>query len=300
MENPLTAPELQARLAAAERICLLDVLPREHFESVHLPGARNACVYEVSFLDQVRAAADGAHVLVVYGAGLGTRETQVAAEKLTAAGYENVVEFRAGLAGWEAAGFPLERGAKAPAITPDGPYRVDPARSVIRWTGRNLFNHHEGTVRLAAGEIRFAAGRIAAADFAVDLRTIACTDLEPGMAAGLIRHLQDADFFEVERFPVARFALTAATPIPAATPGSPNESLSGNLTLRGATHPLEFAAVVAAKSADEVVGQAQVAFDRTLWGAVYGSGKFFSFLGPHVVNDHVDLHLKLFAVRAGR
>lgn len=295
--NPPSASELHAQLATTEGICLLDVLPREHFDAVHLPGARNACVYEVSFLDQVRAAADGARLLVVYGSGLGTRETQAAAEKLAAAGYENVVEFRAGLAGWEAAGYPLERGAKAAEITPDGTYLVDSARSVIRWTGRNLFNHHEGTVRLTGGEIRFASGRIEAGEFVVDLGTIACTDLEPGMAAGLIRHLHDADFFEVARFPTARFALTAAAPLPAASPGSPNETLSGNLTLRGETHPLEFPAVVAAKSAGEVVGQAQVAFDRTLWGAIYGSGKFFSFLGPHVVNDLVDLHLKIIAVR---
>jgi hypothetical protein len=36
-----------------------------------------------------------------------------------------------------------------------------------------------------------------------------------------------------------------------------------------------------------------VDFDRTQWGSIYGSGKFFSRLGQHVVNDVIHLHLKI-------
>lgn len=292
----LTARELHDRLAAGENLCVLDVLPAEHFSAVHVPGARNACVYEVSFLEQVRAAGAEGRPVVVYGAGLGTRETAVAAEKLTAAGFAAVIECPEGLAGWEAAGLPLERGPANAEPAAEGDFRVDAARSVVRWTGRNLFNHHEGTVRLEGGEFFFEEGRLVRGEVRVDLRTIACDDLPPGPAAGLIRHLQDADFFDVERYPVARFAFTAE-PLVDAPAGSPNVRLRGDFSLRGATRELEFAAVVAPKGAEEVIGQAQIAIDRTLWGAIYGSGKFFSFLGPHVVNDLVDLHLKVFAVR---
>ena len=31
----------------------------------------------------------------------------------------------------------------------------------------------------------------------------------------------------------------------------------------------------------------------------YGSGKLFRFLGPHLVNDHIHLHVKIHADRQG-
>jgi hypothetical protein len=33
------------------------------------------------------------------------------------------------------------------------------------------------------------------------------------------------------------------------------------------------------------------------FGSIYGSGRFFPFLGKHAVNDHVHLHVKLHAER---
>jgi polyisoprenoid-binding protein YceI len=85
---------------------------------------------------------------------------------------------------------------------------------------------------------------------------------------------------------------------PEATPGSPNFQITGNLTLRGVTREISFPAVIAASDADHVTAQAQIEIDRTLWGSRYGSGKFFAFLGRHVVNDLVALHLKIVAARA--
>jgi hypothetical protein len=52
--------------------------------------------------------------------------------------------------------------------------------------------------------------------------------------------------------------------------------------------------VIAMKPEGIVVAQAEVSIDRTRWGVVYGSGKFFARLAHHVVNDEVQLHLKLF------
>ncbi len=35
------------------------------------------------------------------------------------------------------------------------------------------------------------------------------------------------------------------------------------------------------------------------YGSHYGSGKLFRFLGQHVVNDHIHLHVKIHAERLG-
>ncbi|MFN0079494.1 MAG: hypothetical protein ACKVY0_23765 [Prosthecobacter sp.] len=55
------------------------------------------------------------------------------------------------------------------------------------------------------------------------------------------------------------------------------------------TQPLSFPAVIAAADADHLTGQAQFELDRTQFG------RLFAFLGKHVVNDHIHLHVKLHA-----
>jgi hypothetical protein len=69
------------------------------------------------------------------------------------------------------------------------------------------------------------------------------------------------------------------------------------MKLRGVAQPLSFPAVIAAADADHLTGQAQFELDRTQFGSHYGSGKLFAFLGKHVVNDHIHLHIKLHATR---
>ncbi|MCE9612297.1 MAG: hypothetical protein K8R23_19030 [Chthoniobacter sp.] len=43
--------------------------------------------------------------------------------------------------------------------------------------------------------------------------------------------------------------------------------------------------------------QGQFTLDRTAYGSHYGSGKLFRFPGPHHVNDHIHLHVKIHADR---
>ncbi len=297
----LSAEELHEWIASKPDLHLIDVLPEEHYQVVRLPGSRNACVYETVFLERVvQQAKTPESLIVVYGSGAGTRESAVAAEKLSAAGFTNVHNFEGGIAAWEEAGWPLDQGPAEPSADPlvEGTYFIDTAASVVRWTGRNLFNHHEGTVRLGDGEICARANELVTARFTIDLRTIACTDLSAGpMNDALIRHLNDADFFDVGRFPTAEFRSQDAVPVPGSGPGRPNVEIRGELTLRGVTKALGFFAVVAAETADHIVAQAQISIDRTEWGCLYGSSRFFSFLGKHVVNDHVDLHVKIRALR---
>lgn len=301
----LTAAEVRA---APGSPTLLHVLPEEHYQGTHLPGAVNACVYEMVFLDNVaKHVPDKTAPVIVYGAGGGSLDSAVAAEKLEKAGYTQISLLTGGLAEWQAQGLPTE-GSGTPAkadieamqaAPADGTFQVDTEQSLVRWTGRNLFNHHHGTLKLAGGEIKVVNGALVVARFTLDMNSLANEDLtDPDYNALLIRHLKDDDFFAVERFPTAELACSKAEPLPACTPGTPNFVLHGALTLRGVTRDLSFPAVIAAADADHLTGQAELDLDRTQFGANYGSGRLFAFLGKHVVNDHVHLHLKLHAKRA--
>lgn len=299
----MTAHELQTRLHTAQPPQLLHVLPAEVFAAARIPGSLNACVYETAFLDQVKALGlDLSALLVVYGAGDGSLDAATAAEKLRAAGYSHVQPFEGGLAEWQAAGLPLEGTGQLPQPpVPDGTYRIDTAQSVIRWTGRNLFNHHSGTVRLAGGEILLRQGQLASARFTIDMASIACEDLaDPAMNALLLAHLRTADFFDTGHHPTAGFVAAAAERIETCTDGTPNHLLRGTLTLRGISRPLEFPVLIAAKDdGQHLTGQGVLELDRTAYGSHYGSGKLFRFLGPHLVNDHILLHVKIHAEREG-
>jgi polyisoprenoid-binding protein YceI len=301
MARIMNAEELQASLRSARPPVLLHVLPPEVFAASRIPGSRNACVYETAFLDQVKALGlDPSGAMVVYGAGAGSLDAETAAKKLRETGYPDVQIFSGGLEAWKAAGLPLEGTGEWPqSPVPDGPYRVDTAQSVIRWTGRNLFNHHHGTVHLSSGEIHLRRGELMSARFTIDMGTIVCEDLgDPALNAMLLAHLRTADFFDVAHHPTAEFVAEAAEPIRSCTDGTPNYVLRGTFTLRGISRPLEFPVLIAAKDdGRHLTGQGVLEFDRTDYGSQYGSGKLFRFLGQHVVNDHVHLHVKIHAER---
>lgn len=298
----MNATELNKLLHSANPPLLLNVLPMEVHEARRIPGSANSCVYEMTFLDQVAGLApDPSQPVLVYGAGGVSLDAKVAVEKLRSAGYTNVSSFPGGLDEWAAVGLLFEGSGSLPSSALlDGSYAVDAQESVIRWTGRNLFNHHSGILRLASGEIRIASGQLESAVFLIDMNSIACEDLQDAQwNAMLIRHLRDADFFDAERYPIAEFIVDCAEPIPGSSGGTPTHLLKGHITLRGVTLPLEFPAVIASADGGRVTGQGQFELDRTEFGSVYGSSKFFSYLGKHVVNDFIHLHVKVHADSVG-
>lgn len=297
----ISITDLQAALTSSDIPLLLNVLPEESWIRQRLPGSRNACVYEMVFIEKVgQLAQDLATPLVVYGAGLPTLESAAAAEKLVAAGYSNVADFSGGLTAWTQAGLAVEGTGDAPLKpSPDGVWHIDPEFSIIRWTGRNLFNHHEGTIKLGGGHFEIINETLASGDFTIDMTTIACSDLsDQGMNAILLQHLSSGEFFFTDSFPEANFILTSAAAIPEATPGTPNYEVAGALTLRGVTRNIRFSVTAAVNDEGKLTAQAQFEIDLTQWGVNYGSGKLFAWLGKHVVNDHVALHLKITATRA--
>lgn len=293
-----SAAELQACLRGNPATTLIQVLPDDVFAARRIPGSRHACVFEVAFVSRVETfCPDKTMPLVVYGAGGGSADARVAGEKLAAAGYTDLGVFEGGLAAWETAGGALEGGGRLTAEPVlDGVFRVDVSTSIVRWTGRNLFNHHSGTLKPGSGELHFSENRLAGGRVVLDLNSIACEDIaDPETNAMLIRHLRDADFFLVDRYPTAEVVIRRADPIPGGSVGRPNWRVCADITLRGVTRPAECSVLVAAAAPERLTVQAQLDLDRTEFGSLYGSGRFFRFLGQHVVNDHVHLHLKLHA-----
>lgn len=298
--DSLSINELQEWMQAGRDLLLLDTLPKARYQQVHLPGAENTCVFEVTFLDQVAVIdTDKTRPLVVYGVNDLTHDARTAADKLLRAGYTQVAVLTGGLAAWQAAGYPLEGDAAqsaepATVRLPDGTFPVDSETSLIEWAGRNPNTTHRGTLRLSSGEVRIEAGRIGG-HFTIDMHSIensnlAGSELQPVLEG----HLKSDDFFFVELFPEAHFDLTAV-PATATLPASaPNYEVTGRLKMRGVGADLKFPATIVPTEDGRIAAEAHFDVDRTRWGVIYGSTKFFEQLGMHLVFDLISLQVRIF------
>ena len=298
MSNSLNLTELQSWAHESRPFALLDVLTPEAFVERHLPGARNACVYEVDFLDQVVKLGLGHDdSIVVYGSGPDSLESATAAEKLDRAGYKRVFDFRGGRAEWEKSGGRFEGSGKAtssPRAPADRECVVDVSKSTVEWIGRSLTSTHRGSVRLSEGRISVSGGSLSGGRIILDMQSIENTDLDdPGMRRLLEHHLKSDDFFDVERFPTAELVLLSASPINDSMPGSTNFRFVADLTVKGATRPIQFPGIVAESEDGTITAIAQMEIDRTRWNVLYGSGRFYRMLGKHLVNDSITLLVKV-------
>ncbi|GAB6111007.1 rhodanese-like domain-containing protein [Desulfomicrobium salsuginis] len=300
---PSTPASTEDILAATQsgRQTVLDVLPPEHFEARHIPGARNACVYEVTFLDQAAALApDKTAPIIVYGAGEGSLDAVTAAGKLHRAGYVNVSVLHGGFPAWQAAGHPLE-GTRADEHDSAHPvlelrkarYVAVPTESTLIWTGRNAGGRHTGTLAMREGTL-IREGEGFKGIFTLAMDSIANTDLAgTDLQPVLENHLKSDDFFFVSHFPTCTVEITDMTPVPDAPATLPNFRATAVMTLRGVAREIAFDAHVCPLAEGRLALMAHLDLDRTIWGALYGSARFFKYLSYHVVHDMISVDLRV-------
>lgn len=279
---------------------LLDTLVPEHYEARHIPGAKSACVFEVIFLEHVEAAGCSKDMpIVVYGAGEGAMDAETAVEKLIHAGYTDVSSFPGGLAEWRASGRALE-GTAPDDVEPPHPvldleskvYKLVPEESVLTWTGRNHNGKHYGNLGFVSGELD-TTGEISGG-FTMDMNSIKNVDLEGDELQPVLEaHLKSDDFFFTKLFPEAVFNTTRICPVISSEATLPNFLVEGVLTLRGISKEISFAAHIRNVADGRIAFIGNLDIDRTEWGVIYGSSRFFRHLGYHVVFDMITVDFRL-------
>ncbi len=293
----IRSSDLAAQLQSSTPPVMVDVRLADEFTACHLDGALNNAVFEVAFNERLPVQIpDRSSVVRIYGASSSSLEGRMAVEKLQRAGYSNVEELEGGLEAWLAAGLPVVRGPALPPspALPDGRLEVDAEASRVEWTGRNLLNKHHGCVALKSGHLDFDHGRLTGGEMVLDLTRLDCSDLSGSAYHDvLVHHLHDHDFFDVALFPEARLVITSAIPLAGSGPGSSNLRVTADLTIKGQTHPIEFDAASGFTPDGHAAAQAVFSIDRTRWGILYGSGKFFQRLAGHLVNDLIAFEVKI-------
>ena len=169
-------------------------------------------------------------------------------------------------------------------------YIVDKKESVVTWKGSMLLtpaNAHTGYVYISRGELMVEGSKPVGGTVEVDMNTLA--DKEHGGENDLINHLKSDDFFDVKKFPVAAFFITNVVPMDGST-----INVTGNLTIKGITHPVTFPAKTEVKNGI-VTAIGKLSIDRTIWDIRYKSGKFFANLADEAISDYIELEMKIIA-----
>lgn len=299
----ITGEELKAKMKTGNKVAGLDVLTGEQHALRRIPGSVNACVYEMTFPDQVaKVLPDKRGEVVVYGASADSREADAAAEKLQRLGFEKIWVLEGGLEGWIAAGFDLEGSdtsvpaVEAPFILEDREYEIDTAQSQIEWAGRNANKTHNGTLMLSEGNITKAKDGISGR-FVVDMKSIRNFDLEGDeLQPVLLAHLSSDDFFFVKLFPRAVFTIKSARRSSNAGNEDRQFDVMGEFELRGIRGDLNFQATLGPHRDGGVSIEAHFDLDRTRFGVLYGCHRFYQHLGMHLVYDPISIGIRLVTI----
>ena len=165
--------------------------------------------------------------------------------------------------------------------------KVDTAQSVVEWKGSSVQGAHSGYVYISKGELMIENGQVTGGTIEVDMSTI--QDEDHRSDNGLIEHLKNPDFFDVKKFPFSTIKITRVASI-----NGENKNVTGNLTIKGITHPVTFAAMIAVKDGI-VTATGKLIIDRTKWGIRYNSGKFFDNLADNTISDSVEFEIRIVA-----
>lgn len=156
--------------------------------------------------------------------------------------------------------------------------------STVEWVGHKVLGKHTGEIRIKEGKLDFDGDQLLGGSFVIDMSTISCTDLEGETAGKLIGHLSSPDFFDISKYPEAKFDITKVV-----SRGKAGDyKLIGDLTIKGITKSISFNTMIGNDTA-----KAETTIDRSDFDIRYGSGSFFDNLGDNTIYDEFDIAVNL-------
>lgn len=160
---------------------------------------------------------------------------------------------------------------------------LDLEKSVVTWIGSKPAGKHNGTIQLSEGTISVEDGMVTAGEFTMDMATVRSTDagMDEDKNAQLTDHLKSADFFDVAKYPKARFSIVSVEDIAdhatedALQLEGATHYVTGNLMMKDSTKAVKFPAIIDVSDSG-VKANASFKINRTDWGMSYKSDESFA------------------------
>lgn len=159
---------------------------------------------------------------------------------------------------------------------------VDLAASTVGWKCSMMKMYaHNGHVKLSSASVDVENGKVVDGDFVVDMTTIIPLDdnfnpEKDKTKEKLVNHLSSAEFFEVAKYPTAKFDITKVS--------ADGREITGNLTVRGKTQEETVKNVTVTD--EHVTGN--LTFNRMDYGV-----DFKSTMTDMVIDNKIDLEIDL-------
>ncbi|MBM3402633.1 MAG: YceI family protein [Bacteroidetes bacterium] len=171
--------------------------------------------------------------------------------------------------------------------TKEDVYTVDAANSLIGWSAKKVGGGHTGTVKITEGSLVYNGKTLQRGVFLMDMASITSDN------ARVTTHLKSPDFFSSEKNPSSKFEITKVSAV-----GKERVNITGNLTIKGITHPLSFPATVK-HGKDVIVAVASgIRVDRTKYDIKFRSKTFFGDIGDKAIDDEFELNINLTAKKS--
>ncbi len=172
---------------------------------------------------------------------------------------------------------------------------LDHKNSSIEWSGKKKFtgDSHNGTIQIKKGTVNLDdANMLVGGTIILDMTMINDMDLSGSYKKKLEDHLKSADFFDVANYRDASFKITKVT-----ATRSNSHQVTGNMTIRGTTHPETFELIIE-KKGKKMIARGDIEINRTKYNVSYNQeanllNKAISIAKDKIIEDKINLTLNL-------
>ncbi len=161
---------------------------------------------------------------------------------------------------------------------------VDMNTSAVNWIGTKLTGRHNGTIKMKNANLKVKGSQLVGGEFVLDMASITCLDLEGENKKKLEEHLKSEDFFDVAKYPEAKFVITG---IKEEKTDSTTHRIEGNLTIKDITKNISFGAKVDVSNPKAPKAYANFNINRKDWKVMYEGKK------DDLIRDEVNFTIDL-------
>ena len=169
-------------------------------------------------------------------------------------------------------------------------FKIVSSNSNVEWTGRKVTGAHNGTIGIKEGNFILQDGKVKGGKVVIDTTSIKILDVtDPATNTQFGGHLASDDFFSIEKFPTASFAISSVKELSGNT-----FYLEGNLTIKDITHVAGFEATLENRE-NAIKLSGKLVIDRTKYDIKFRSGNFFKDLGDTLIYNDFELDFNITA-----
>lgn len=161
--------------------------------------------------------------------------------------------------------------------------------SEIKWWGHKVVKtvptSHYGSLKLKSGKFTFDETVLVDGEFVIDMRSLMVADLSGEDQAKLTDELKGKNFFEVKKFPTAKFHLKKIIPL---ANSEYNSTIVGDITIKGIRKTISFPANAHITQFTVEIESSRFSLNRKDFRIFYQNS-----IKDYFIKDEMDIQFKL-------